>query len=263
MNDDRIHELLGSFDVPAVSEDQIEKCIAASKRAYRPKKNTKKSSVFTLLKTQISYMTKEYHAMLSLLAVLASIVLCIELPSIFPIFGGRLNILSAVCIGSAPVFIAPVVTSVMLSAKSGMTELEASCKYNLQKLVFARMLITGIIAFISMAVIWLVSGIRTEDYSINRLLFSVISFNITAALILGFGKRSIVSGITAASVWAAVAIAFLMSSRTMEFIYTVNLSAVLIAFAATLAAALSMAYNYMKNISFESEERKWNFALTD
>lgn len=56
------------------------------------------------------------------------------------------------------------------------------------------MLIDGLLALAGVFGIWLAGSIGAQHFALSRLLLAIVSFNVTALLLLWFGKKSFKAG---------------------------------------------------------------------
>lgn len=260
MKNEDINKILERFEVPEASEDAKIECLNNVTEALSQSTRRRAVSLWGFIKTQISYMEKGKLACFYLFFLLITICL-----GIFP-FTDEIMVeqhVLRVSISVVSFLILPQVFAMFRSHKSKMLEIEESCKYNLQKMVFARLLINGIIALFAILILWIITGRYLNSYVISRLFCSVTSYNVSLICCLWFGRHAMIKGIIASSIWSVLVCIVVQSKAALQMISSINkfgsFEAVLLSF----VVLIYVMYRYIKFTSFESENTRWNLILTD
>ena len=263
MKDKDINSLLEAFEVPAASIDAKIKCINNVKAMLPQPSSTRLLSMWGLVRAQASYMGKIemacFHFVFTIVSMIALHI------GASPFTDEALVSLCSlkVSISLAPFLVLPLIITLVRSHKVGMVELEDSCKYNLQKIVVARLLISGVVALCAIIILWIIAGQQIGNHSIGRLFYSVASYNISLILCLWFGKRTMVKGIIASVAWTGFVCVIVQSEGVVLAIGNISRYVSFEVFLVSIVASILAAAQYIKFTSYESENIRWNFVLTD
>lgn len=255
-NKSSVEQLLKTYEVAQPEEKQIVECMKYAKNAMQIKRVRHDDSLWFFLETQMKFMTREiiFSFFISL-----AVMFLLQISKLF----SRADNLMAVSVGVAPFLVVPIIISVVKSKNDGMLELETASRFGLQKILAARTIINQALAILMITFIWLVCGIGLNDFSTNRLFFSLISFEITSICFLWFGKSSAKTGGFFATGWMVAMLIFLSWEKAVRWMEAVNSVALFLITAMFVGAGMMAIYVHMKNISFESEETKWNLGWID
>ena len=258
--DDRIVTILKSVDIPNPSPEAKERCIDAAKTAYKIHPN--EGNFLHMLLVQVSYMKKSLEMVVMLLILLVGATAII---TIYPDIAKSLNNyrlesdFTNILVTMAAYFVIPLGTSLHKSHRYNMSELEASCKYNLPKLLASRLFICTITAVSGIIFLWLALGLYINALTTSGLLAALISLNISCFLFLFLGKKSFINGFLGAVLWASVTTIGALYGKTAVIVFSLNLVTVFITLIITAAVFLWASIRFIKYITFEEESNKWNF----
>lgn len=260
MTNKELKRALMLAQIPEASPQARADCVSAVKTAAAGIKK-RRASVWYLIKVQLSYVEKG-----SLLSAFFIAGLTAALLSLLALLRGQADLpqsVFAAAVATVPLCAVPMLITMLRSQRAKMAELEAACKYNLQRLVAVKMLINGIAALTAIVIIWLVGGIIANDFAPNRLLLSAVSYNVTLTCVLCFGKRSAVKGFSAGAVWGLLAGAAMGFEKIRAVFYALNCFISLGVLALSLIILTYSFLRYSKSISFETEAAKWSLKLTN
>lgn len=251
-----IKNLLKKYDIPQVDENQISECIKVSRNAMMMKKVRRDDSLQFFVETQMQYMRKE--TVFSVCFVIC-LLFVLAVTRIMTLSDDLLN----VSVGIAPFLVVPIIISMKKSKFYGMIELEMASKHSLKKIIALRIFFNQIMGAFVILLTWLLGGIRIKTFEINLLFFSFISFAIASITFLYFGKSAIKYGVSATLVWTLMTIIFLSWDKAVVCMLAIN-SMVLFAVTVMMGVAVAVTtVRYIKQVSFESEEEKWNLRWID
>lgn len=219
MTNKELKKILIGFEVPPASAQAKADCAEAVKKAAAKTKKCR-SSVWYLIKIQLGYVEKG-----SLLSAFFIAGLTATLLSLLALLRGQADLpqsMFAAAVAAVPLCAVPLLITMLRSRRAGMAELEAACKYNLQRLVAVRLLINGFAALAAIVAVWFIGGMMSGDFALNRLLLSAVSYNITLACVLCFGKRSVVKGFSAGAVWGLLAASAMGFEKVRAVFYALN-----------------------------------------
>ena len=253
MKDDRkIEEWLSSYEIVQAKEEQITACIKKAQEVFKVQKVRRADSLWFFMETQMKFMKRE---------ILFSFCLSVGLLLALRLFQSLWNVeyLSDVSVGIAPFLVVPIIRSIAKSRQEGMLELETSAKFGLRKIITVRTIFNQGLAICMIFLIWLGNSVFMEAFVLNRLLFSFISFEIAAICFLWFGTSSVTTGICSAAGWTIWTWILLGWEDIAFLLWNIN-SLVLGCMTMFLCVASMLAlYGYVRNLSFESEDERWNF----
>lgn len=255
-SDVNLTELLNTYEIAQPDEAQIKKCIQQSKQAVQIKKVRRDDTLWFFIETQLKFMRREIAVSFLLSLV---VMLILQLSRFF----SKTDNFFKIMVGGAPFLVVPIMLSIAKSKRNRMMELETASKLSLAKILAVRTIINQALAIIMLFLIWLLSGVGLKDFSMNGLLFSLISFEIAAIFFLWFGKSSIKIGVFSVVGWTVMMLIFLSWEKAVLWMEAVNSVALFWITLMLIGFGMMMIYAYIKNISFESEETKWNLGWTD
>lgn len=260
MKNKDINKILKHFEVPEASISAKIECLNTVKRALSQSSRKRNLSLWGFIKTQISYMEKGKLVCFYLIFLLITTCLGIFF---FPDEITAEQHILRVSISVVSFLIFPQIFALFRSHKSKMLEIEESCKYNLQKMVFARLLINGMIAFFAILTLWIVTGKYLNSCVISRLFCSVTSYNISLICCLWFGRYAMIKGVIASGIWTVLVCIVVQSKAALQMLSNINKFGSFEVFLLSFAALTYVTYRYIKFTSFESENTRWNLILTD
>lgn len=254
MRDDRkIEEWLRSYEIAQPKERQIEVCVKRSQEAFKVQTVTRAESLWFFIETQMAFMKRE---ILFVFCFSFSLLLALWLFQAL----WRIEYFVEVSVEIAPFLVIPIIRSITKSRQEGMLELESSAKLGIGKIIAVRTIFNHALAICMIFLIWLVSSALMEEFVLNRLLFSFISFEITAICFLFFGRSSINAGIGFVIGWT-IGTWILLGWEDVAFLMW-SINTLILGGMTILLMVVSMfvLYRYVKNlVVLEREEIKWNF----
>lgn len=253
MKDNRkIEEWLSSYEIAQPKEEQIKACIKKSQEVFKVQTVRRADSLWFFMETQMKFMKRE---------ILFSFCLSVGLLFALRLFQSlwKMECLSDVSVGIAPFLVVPIIRSIAKSRQNGIMELETSAKFGLGKIITARTIFNQGLAICMIFLIWLGNSVFMEAFVLNRLLFSFISFEIAAICFLWFGTSSVIVGICSAAGWT-IWTWILLGWEDIAFLLW-NVNSLVLGCMTMFLCVVSMLtlYRYVKNLSFESEDARWNF----
>lgn len=255
-SDVNLTEFLNTYEIAQPEESQITDCIKRAKQVVQIKRVQRDERLLFFIETQLKFMKGEM-----IFSFLASIGLMIMI-KFFQSFV-KVKFFSEISVGIAPFMVVPIIYSIAKSKKVGMLELESVSKIGLQRIIALRIIVNQALAILMISLIWWASCATLENFTMNRLYFSLISFEIAAICFLWFGKSSIKAGVFSVAAWTGMMLIFLSWEKAFFWMQTVNSMALLLITMALIGISTIVIYEYVKNVSFESEETKWNLGWTD
>ncbi|MDL2318822.1 hypothetical protein LJC74_07115 [Eubacteriales bacterium OttesenSCG-928-A19] len=252
MHKKRLKKLLESYRVPLPEPAQLESIAEKMQAALPGRTGTQHFSLRRLMKVQASHLSKWFY-----LACFAATVFCF----LFGYYVGP-NHLASAFFAVGPLFILPCAWVLYRLFSDRMYELEASCKYNMVKILGCRMLLLGIFTLASVLVAWLVNAGIYRVWDLRHLLLALTSFLVTCAIILTFGKQSILRGMGGGALWAAAVVGLSLWKTSQRIIEALSLGAAMLITVAVACWLLWQAYCSLKKMSI-GEHVLWNYALTE
>lgn len=255
-----IIRILESFEVPEASKDAKTECLNNVMRALPRPSGRRTDSSWDFFKAQIGYMEKGKLASFYLIFLLIIIfweAFC------FPDEELAEQHTLHVSISVVSFLIFPQIFAMFRSHRSKMSEIEESCKYNLRKMVFARLLINGTAALITILILWIVTGKFLNNYMVGRLLCSLAAYNVSLICCLWFGRHIMLKGIIASGIWSVLVCIGVQNKAVLHVISGISRSGSFEAALISFALLGYVTYRYIKFTSFESENTRWNLILTD
>ena len=252
MNDEKLKELLLNYSVPESRPEQI---VITQKRAREALVRiipTRPFSLWMQIKVQASYLSKWFYVVCFLI-----IIICLLLS-----VATEMNRTDSIFFGISPLFIIPCSAAVYRTFSSGMIELEAACKYSMTKLFAGKLIVLGSIVFAFVFTFGMPACLSENGFSLRPLLLSLISFTLTATVVLWFGKRNIKHGFAFGILWGAGMACLSLWDVSYELMGTVNIGLILLVlFLGIIVSALAV-FRYVKEISYEGVYETWSFSLT-
>ncbi len=255
-SDVNLTELLNTYEIAQPDEAQITKCIQQSKQAVQIKKVRRDDTLWFFIETQLKFMRREI-AVSFLLSLVVMLILQLSR------FLSKTDNFFEIMVGGAPFLVVPIMLSIAKSKRNKMLELETASKFSLAKILAVRTIINQALAIIMLSLIWLFSSVSLKSFSMNGLLFSLISFEIAASCFLWFGKSSVKTGVFSVAGWTGIMLIFLSWKKAVIWMEAINSMALLLITMALIGISTMVLYGYVKKVSFESEEEKWNLGWTD
>jgi hypothetical protein len=130
------------------------------------------------------------------------------------------------------------------------------------KLLAGKLIVLGMAASVLIFVTGILVGFSQAGFTFRPLLLAFVSFTLSAAVILWFGKRNLKRGIVCGMVWSAGTACLALWETSSEFIVKMNIGIVLLVFVLGLGAAVLTVYQFIKDISYEGVCETWNYSLT-
>ena len=251
-----VETFLKSYEIPEPDERQVSECIKHAKNIMKVNKVPRDDSLRFFLETQMKYMRGEV-----VFSVCFSIGMLLLLA--MTMFWELSNDLLKTSVEMAPFLVTPIFISIKKSRFYGMMELEMACKHSLQKILAARILLNEILGVLVLSLFWLAGGVSMENFEMNRLFFSLISFSVTCICFLWFGKKSIRTGVFAGAAWTLLTMILLSWDAVIPWMIAINSVALFLITLVMGIVVVMVTGRYIKQISFESEELKWNFGWID
>ncbi|MBQ8519477.1 MAG: hypothetical protein IJ455_07760 [Agathobacter sp.] len=252
-NNKSLVQLLNTYEIVHPNESQIVECIKQAKQAVQTERVRRDEKLWFLIETQLKFMRGEIA--LSLFFSFSAIVLLHFLR-----FFSKTDYLFGIIVGVAPFLVVPIMLSIVKSKQNGMLELETASKFSLAKIIAVRTIINQALAILIIFGVWLFSSVSWKSFSLNVLLFSLISFEMAAICFLWFGKSSIKSGVFSVAGWTGLMLIFLSWEKAIFWMQAINTLALFFLTVASIGISMMAIYGYIKNISFEREEEKWSLS---
>lgn len=251
-----IAAILRTYEIVQPKESQIAECIKQAQSVMQTKHVRRDKSLWFFIETQIKFMKGE---------MMFSFLLSMGLMLMLQLFKSLLKVefLSEISVGIAPFLVVPIIFSMAKSKRDGMLELETASKLGLQRIIVVRIVANQALAIVMISLIWLISSAALENFAMNRLYFSLISFEITSICFLWFGKSSVKTGVFSAMGWMVLMWFLLAWEDAIVLMQKVNSMVLGLLVVVLVGISMMVMYAYMKNISFESEDKKWNLGWTD
>ena len=250
MNDEKLKELMSAYDVPDVRPEQIKTAAQKARSSLGRTVFTRNFSFWQQISVQASFLSVWFY------------ISCAAIAFVCLFFSISAESGSSVFFGISPLYVLPCSASVYRAVSSGMTELEASCRYSMTKMFVAKMIVLGAVVSVLIFTVSLPSSFSENGYSPRPLLFGFISFTLTSAVILWFGKRNIKRGIVCGVIWSTAIYCISATSVYRKFIDSTSIEIVFVIFLFGLAAVTLTSYKYIKEISYEGANEAWNCSLT-
>lgn len=254
--DKDIENLLKSYEVGQPDEGQIAECIKQAKHVVQIKKVRRNDSLWFFIAAQLKFMKGQVAV-----SFLFSLVIMLVLKLLRVV--STVDNLLEISVGIAPFLAVPIICSIVKSKRCAMMELECASRYSLQKVIVARMIINQALAIILIYLMWMFSNVHLDNFALNQLLFALISFEIASSCFLWFGKTSVKRGVFSVVGWMAIMAILLSSEKVVSWMLAVNTVALCLITSLVVVISMITIYEYVKNISFESEEAKWNLGWID
>ena len=251
--DKGLEQFLNTYEISQPGEKQIAMCVDFVKKKLQKKKVRRTSSYCFLVETQMRYMKGEI--VVSFMVSLLAMVLLQ-----FTNFFLSQNYFMEITVGIAPFWIVPIILSLMKSRKQGMLELEASSKFSIPKVIAVRVIVNQALAIFMIFSIWLLSSASLESFAWNRLFFAFISFEVASVCFLWFGKVSTRNGLFSVLMWSVVMMTLLVQEEMIIFMQMVNSMALFLITLILMGVSWMVLYRYIKSISFEREDERWNLS---
>lgn len=255
-NNASVVELLKTYEIVQPGEAQIATCIEQSKQAAQRKKVRRDETFWFFIETQLRFMRREIAVSFLISLV---VMLILQLSRFF----SKTDNFGEIMVGVAPFLVVPIMLSIAKSKRNRMLELETASKFSLAKILAVRTIINQALAIIMLSLIWLLSSVSLKDFSLNGLFFSLISFEIATICFLWFGKSSVKTGVFSVAGWTGMMMFFLSWENAVFWMQAVNSVALFWITVMLIGIGMLAIYAYMKNISFESEETRWNLGWID
>lgn len=252
-NNASVIELLKTYEIAQPGEAQIATCIEQSKQVAQRKKVRRDERLWFFIETQLRFMSRE--VVTSFLFSLG-VMLVLQLFRFF----ANTDYLVKFMVGVAPFLVVPIILSIVKSNRNKMLELESVSKYSLVKVIAVRTIINEALAILMIFLIWLFSSASLKNFALNGLFFSLISFEIAAISFLWFGKSSVKRCVFSVAGWTGMMWIFLSWEKALFWMEAVNTMALFLITMVLIGISMMVIYGYIKNISFESEEAKWNLS---
>ena len=250
-----VEEWLRSYEIEKPKEEQIAECMKQIQQIRRVERIRRTESLSFLIETQVKFMKMEilfsFFLSIGALLLLQIAKSMLKLPYIT-------NIADA-SIGISPFLAVPMIHSISKSRKEGMFELEACARHGIQRIMMIRTILNQALAIAFISFIWMINSMAMESFLMNRLFFSLISFETTAICFLWFGTSSIYRGACSAIGWMIMNWLFLTWKGSLFWVYQIN--SMVSGCAAVVLIGISMLafVRYARTVSLESEELRWNF----
>lgn len=257
MKDDaKAAELLRAYTVTQPDESRMMECVEQARSALPIRSVRRAHSLWFFIETQIKFMKWEM-----VFAFLFSVGLMLLLQMFQSLL--KVEFFSEISVGIAPFLAVPIICSIVKSKREGMLELEAVSKIGLQRIVTVRIIMNQALAIIMIFLIWFAGSIAVEDFVMNRLLFSLISFEITSICFLWFGKSSVKTGVFFTAGWMVMMWFLLAWDKAEVWMQKANSMVLGLIMVSLIGISQMVLYGYIRNLSFESEEAGWNLGWTD
>ena len=237
MNDEKLKEILSAYTIPEVPPEQIKETIKKAKSAIVRIVPTRPFSLWAQIKVQATYLSKWFY-----LSCVVIALLCLVLNGTT-----EMRRTTSIFFGLSPLFLLPCAAAVSRIISGGMMELEAACKYSMTKLFVGKLAVLGAIVSILIFIAGIPAGFSANGFSFRPLLLALISFTLTATVVLWFGKRNIKHGIVCGLLWSIGLFCLSLWDISYEFIDTVNMGIVFLFFIFGMIAVLTAAYRYWCN----------------
>ena len=250
MNDEKLKELLKAYEVPQACPGQIQSAAEKARASLGRAFFTRPFSFWMQIKVQAVYLSKWFYISCAAIALL-----CLFLSR-------SAESGNAVFFGMSPLFALPCSAAVYRAVSSGMSEIEASCRYRMTKLFVSRLIVLGTAVSSLIFAASIPSAFFEGGYSPRPLLLAFISFTLTSAVILWFGKRSMLRGIVCGAAWSAGIFFISVSEKYRLFITEAGTETIIAVFLFGLTAVTLTAYRYIKEISYEGVHGTWNCSST-
>lgn len=252
-NNTSVVDLLKTYEIVQPGEAQIAMCIEQSKQVAQRKKVRRDERLWFFIETQLRFMSSE---VVKSFLFSFGVILVLQ---VFRFFSNTDNLVKMM-VGVAPFLVVPIILSIVKSRRNKMLELESASKFSLVKVIAVRTIINQALAILLIFLIWLFSSVSLKNFALNGLFFSFISFEIAMICFLWFGKSSVKTGVFAVAGWTGMMLIFLSWEKAFFWMEAVNTMALFLITMVLIGISMMVIYGYIKNISFESEEVKWNLS---
>ncbi|WP_438349756.1 hypothetical protein ACP8HI_03510 [Paenibacillus sp. FA6] len=184
MKDKRIKNTLRNYAIPEISDSLIDDTVRLAKGEFERIGIKYKMSFREILVGQIKYISPYLWVIQATLLLIVSGFLLIS-NSTQNVYQSVIATLSV----SSPIIALVVIPELAKSFNHHVWEMEATCKFNLQKLIAIRLMIIGTLDLFAITIMVIITSAFYELSLINVILYILVPFNLASSIYLTILRR--------------------------------------------------------------------------